>query len=250
MPKPIIITGAMKQQAQEEFTEMLADMKMSDGKISYTKAFKYKDASASLYLSPQTYSKTIALVTAFSDEVAWHGTVTRAGKSEFIIEDIFVYPQEVTGSTVNTDQEGYTQWLYGFDDEVFSKIRMQGHSHVSMSVFPSGVDSGHRAQILDQLDEDMFYIFMVWNKRLETHTLIYDMANNVLYEDGDVTVKILGDESLDEFLADAKEKVRKKKAVTVRAKAKRERHELPQPQGSIWDRYHERCYSLQDFYEL
>jgi hypothetical protein len=33
MAKPIRITGAMKQQAQAEFAEMLADLKMSDGKI-------------------------------------------------------------------------------------------------------------------------------------------------------------------------------------------------------------------------
>jgi hypothetical protein len=129
---------------------------------------------------------------------------------------------------------------------------MQGHSHVSMSVSPSGVDEGHRAQILDQLDEDMFYIFMVWNKRLETHTLIYDMANNVLYEDSDVTVKILGDDSMDEFLADAKEKVQKKKTATYRSRAKRDKVELtpPPPQGSIWDRYYAHACGMYDPYEL
>jgi len=245
------MTGKMKQQAQDEFAAMLADMKLSDGKISYSKAFKYKDASAVLWLTQLAYSKTVALVTAFEDEVAWHGMAARHAKGEFIIEDIFVYPQEVTGSTVNTDQEGYTQWLYAFDDETFSKIRMQGHSHVNMSVSPSGVDSGHRAQILDQLDEDMFYIFMVWNKRLETHTLIYDMANNVLYEDGDITVKIIGDDSLDGFLADAQEKVQKKRPLAVKGKTKRDRYEQPEePQGSIWDCLHGHTCGMYDHYEL
>lgn len=181
MPKPIRITDEMKQKAQTEFEALLSGMKMSDGTISYSKAFKYDKASATLWLTPEAYRKTVALVTAFSDEVAWHGTVSRRSQNEFIVEDIFVYPQEVTGSTVSTEQEGYSNWLYGFDDEVFGKIRMQGHSHVHMGVSPSGVDSGHRERILDQLEADMFYIFMVWNKRLETHTLIYDMAHNVLY---------------------------------------------------------------------
>jgi hypothetical protein len=56
----------------------------------------------------------------------------------------------------------------------------------------------------------MFYVFMVWNKSLTTHTLIYDMANNILFEDKDITVKIVGDDSLTDFLTDAKEKVQKK----------------------------------------
>jgi len=210
MSKPIIITEAMKKKAQIEFVKLLDDMNMSDGKISYTKSFKYEKATAILWLTSDAYSKTVALVTNFSDEVAWHSTAVRHNKNEFIIEDIFVYPQEVTGSTVTTDQEGYTKWLYEFDDDTFNAIRMQGHSHVNMGVSPSGVDEGHREQILSQLDTDMFYIFMVWNKKLETHTLIYDMENNILYDDDDITVKIIGDDSLDEFLEDAMSKVQKK----------------------------------------
>lgn len=255
MSKPIRITDEMKQKARDEFAEMLVNMKMSDGKISYSKSFKYEKATATLWLTPDAYSKTVMLVTSFSDEVAWHGTAVRHTKNEFIIEDIFVYPQEVTGSTVNTDQNGYTKWLYEFDDDAFDKIRMQGHSHVNMGVSPSGVDSGHREQILSQLDADMFYIFMIWNKRLETHTLIYDMANNILYGDNDITVKIIGDESLDAFMTDARKKVQKKSSswgkTTAKggkkAKSKKEK-EKPEYQ---WDQFHgyDNC-GLFDPYEL
>lgn len=254
MAKPIIITDDMKQKAQDEFSDLLTSMKMTDGRISYSKAFKYEKASAILWLSQLAYSKTVALVTEFSDEVAWHGLAIRSARNEFLIEDIFVYPQEVTGSTVSTDQAGYSKWLYEFDDETFNKIRMQGHSHVSMGVSPSGVDSGHREKILDQLDGDMLYIFMIWNKRLETHTLIYDMENNILYEDSDITVRIAGDDSLEAFLADAKAKVQQRKTVyhvktkgEKRSKAKGEAE--PDELGSLFDRYHDygRIY---DPYEL
>ena len=54
----------------------------------------------------------------------------------------------------------------------------------------------------------MFYIFMIWNKSLSVHTLIYDMTQNVLYESDDVEVKLLDDDCMSEFLADAKDKVR------------------------------------------
>ena len=209
MPKPIVLTDELKQKARDDFSAMLDGIKMSDGKLSYNMSYEYKNCNAVILLSQEAYRKIIALVTEFRDEVAWHGTVSRSGDKEFVIEDIFVYPQEVTGSTVNTDQAAYTDWLYGFDNDIFNKIRMQGHSHVNMGVKPSGVDDTHRRKILDQLEPDMFYVFMIWNKSLSVHTLIYDMVRNVLYEDDDVEVKLLDDDGLGEFLADAKGKVRK-----------------------------------------
>jgi len=242
------MTDKMKDEAQSEFAALLEGLKMSDGEIRYSKTFKCKEAKAVLWLTPLAYNKTVALLNAFSDEVAWHGLVVRKAKNEFVIEDVFVYPQEVTGSTVNTDQAGYTKWLYEFDDESFNKIRMQGHSHVNMGVAPSGVDSGHREKILDQLDADMFYIFMIWNKALKTHTLIYDMANNVLYDDGDVSVKIQGDDSLSDFLADAEKKVQKR-SVAYKVKAHKGKKDAAEP-PRLWDRPYDYGYSLHDYFEL
>lgn len=212
MSRPIILTEDIKNQIKEEFSESLDKLKMSDGKLNYSKSFNYTNGNVVVWLTPEAYMKTLALVTNFSDEVGWHGTVSRIKENEFIIEDIFVYPQEVTGSTVNTDQEVYSDWLYKLNDEEFSKLRMQGHSHVNMGVSPSGVDSNHRQKILEQLDSDMFYIFMIWNKSLSIHTIVYDMERNVLYEDKDVEVKLLGDET-EKFLNDVKEKVQKKSMV-------------------------------------
>ena len=66
----------------------------------------------------------------------------------------------------------------------------------------------------------MFYIFMVWNKRLEVHALVYDMERNVLYENKDVDVKIQDDEEMEAFLTDAAEKVQKKSAHPKKFRAK------------------------------
>lgn len=255
MSKPIRITDSLKKEAKAEFAALLDDLRMSDGEINYSRSFKYTDASAVLWMSPVAYGKTIALVNMFSDEVAWHGMAARKGKNEFVIEDIFVYPQEVTGATVSTDQERYTKWLYEFDDDTFNKIRMQGHSHVNMGVSPSGVDNGHREKILDQLEPEMFYIFMVWNKRLDTHTLIYDMENNILYDDRDITVKLLGDDSLEAFLADAEKKVQKKKATAYRVKPKKDKDKDKgeaegEPQIPLWDRVYGCGFGRYDHYDL
>jgi len=207
MPHPIVLTDKMKQKAKKDFANMLENTKMSDGKLCYNVNYKYEDSGAVVWLTQEAYRKILALVMDFPDEIGWHGTVSRSKDDEYIINDIYVYPQEVTGSTVNTEQESYTKWLYELDDDTFNTLRMQGHSHCNMGVSPSGVDDKHRQSILAQLEKNMFYIFQIWNKSLSVHTLIYDMSRNILYEDNDIDVKILGDENMDDFLADAKEKV-------------------------------------------
>lgn len=214
MSKPIKLTDELIAKIQEEFIESVKKMKMSDGKVSYTKNFKWDgDEKASVVFSPVAFAKMTMLVQNFSSEVAWHGVATRDEnvKNKFYISDIMVYPQIVTGSTVNTDQEAYQTWLYTFEDDVFNNIRMQGHSHVDFGTNPSGVDLDHQEKILSQVDDDMFYIFMIWNKKFDRHIKIFDMANNTLFENGDVDVYI-GENGCDlgAFIKEAKDIVKTK----------------------------------------
>lgn len=216
MSKPIKLTDELLERIQDEFVKNVKSMKMFDGKISYTKNFKWDDSEndkAFVTFSPVAFAKMVMLLQQFDNEVAWHGVAYRDEKQGnlFYITDILVYPQLVSGSTVNTDQDKYQEWLYSFDDEVFNNLKMQGHSHVSFSTKPSGVDETHQEKILSQLDDDMFYIFMIWNKKFEHTIKIYDMLNNTLYEDSDITVYI-GNEGvdLDAFIKDAKELVKPK----------------------------------------
>ncbi len=207
MSKPIKITDTILETIMQEFRENVLSAKMTDGKIKYERAFRWeKEEKATLTFSALAFLKMWQVVQGFNSEVAWHGTAYRDADdpSKFRIEDIFVYPQEVTGSTVNTDQGTYQTWLYALDDEQFNNLRMQGHSHVDFSTTPSGVDLTHQNKILDQLDDDMFYIFLIWNKKNERTIKIYDLANNTFYDTTDVTVVI---EGLGDFLADAKKMV-------------------------------------------
>lgn len=88
------------------------------------------------------------------------------------------------------------------------QTHMQGHSHVNMAPSPSSVDLNHQEEILEMMGEHDFYIFMIWNKSFASNIKVYDMDVNTLYENGDVAVKLLDeDESLDEFLKDAKSMV-------------------------------------------
>lgn len=201
MSKPIKLTDELLQKIQEEFVAKVKSMKMFDGKLKYEREFKWDDSDtdrATIYLSSVAFAKMNALIQQFDSEVAWHGVVERDQEdpSIFRITDILVYPQIVTGTTVNTDQEAYQTWLYSFDDDVFNNMRMQGHSHVNMSVSPSGVDTTHQEKILEQIAENDYYIFMIWNKKYDHFVRIFDLKNNTLYETADVDV-LIGDAGVD-----------------------------------------------------
>lgn len=214
MSKIIKMTSQNLDELRKDFEEALKGVKLSDGKINFTKTFGNIQRKATLYFTELAYLKMLTLVREFDKEVAWHGIAKRHDTEEdaYIISDILVYPQEVTGATVNTDQEKYQMWLMSHEDDVFNNIRMQGHSHVNMGTTPSTVDTSLYERLLDQLDDTMFYIFLIWNKRNEKTIKIYDLAKNVLFETADVTVSLIEDGTgMEKFLSTAKEMVQDKK---------------------------------------
>lgn len=214
MSKIIKMTSQNLDELRKDFEEALKGVKLSDGKINFTKTFGNIQRKATLYFTELAYLKMLTLVREFDKEVAWHGIAKRHDTEEdaYIISDILVYPQEVTGATVNTDQEKYQMWLMSHEDDVFNNIRMQGHSHVNMGTTPSTVDTSLYERLLDQLDDTMFYIFLIWNKRNEKTIKIYDLAKNVLFETADVTVSLMEDGTgMEKFLNTAKEMVQDKK---------------------------------------
>lgn len=209
MAQNIKITDQITEEAVEAFRAYLRNLRSSDGKITFTKQLGASSRKAVLLFSELAWLKMNALVNEYSSEIGWHGIAKRHETEEdtYVVEDILVYPQKVTGSTVTPDQVLYQNWLMGHDDEVFNNIRFQGHSHVNMACTPSTVDTAWYEEILSQLGEDMFYIFMIVNKRGEKTIKIYDMAKNLYFGTADVTVKIRNDGiGVEDLLADARAK--------------------------------------------
>lgn len=211
MSRPIKLTDELKRSVVEEFAAALDNFKMADGKINYSKVFQYKSKDkATLTFTAEAYDKMATLIMSFDSEVAWHGVGHRTEGANFVITDILVYPQTVTGTTVEMDEEEYVKWLMS-GDERLDHIIMQGHSHVNMGVTPSAVDLKHQDDILSQLSPDMFYIFVIWNKRGNNTIKIYDLANNTLYDDDDVEYVVMDEEkSVYKFAENAKEVVKRK----------------------------------------
>lgn len=153
----------------------------------------------------KAWVKMQTLIKNFSTEVAWHGLAARGKKPfEYIIYDILVYPQEVSGATVTTDQSEYEKWLMGLGDREFNNLRMQGHSHVEMSPSPSPKDRVLYNSITEQLGNDMFYIFLIWNKQGDGFIEIHDRRENKVFHSSDITVSVKWSVNAEKFLKQAR----------------------------------------------
>lgn len=207
MAKLLKLTPEARQAAINKFATSLSNIDTYTGKISYNHAFS-TDAKATVWFTQDSWAKMIALIHSVGEkEVGWHGIVQRAEEAEgynYVVTDLLVYPQTVSGATVDTDQEKYQNWLNRQSDEVFNHIRGHFHSHVNMPCNPSSTDDQHVQDLVKQIPADDFYVFMIWNKKMEFTARIYDLRANLFFETTDVDVKTIGDVGLQEFIQNAK----------------------------------------------
>lgn len=197
MARPMRRTSEMRDAIIQDFIKHLDSTKTSDGKLSYSKTLSYPAGKeATIIYSEKAWFKTIMLVETQKLEVGWYGICRRAEDDDttFYIDDILVYPQAVTGATINPDDVKFAAWEDSLDDETFNNLRFHGHSHVNMGVFSSGTDEDFRMRRLSQLEENEFFVFQVFNKRGEIHSAIYDSRNNIFYENKDITTLVVCDD--------------------------------------------------------
>lgn len=181
--------------------------------ISLPVPFEKDDRKVTITFSSSAYIKFKGLVSNFATEVQWHGLVRRISENSFYVYDIIVPPQKVSAVTVDTDQAEYEAWLDGLSDEEFEGLRFHGHSHVNMGVAPSSTDRNYRNEIIASMGTpsdriDLFYIFMIYNKRGECSTEVFDLKHNAFYSSyqGDVVLDVLCDETpLSEFIKSSEE---------------------------------------------
>ena len=141
---------------------------------------KLSGVTPRIILSLQAYMKMKKIIDKVDKECAWHGCVTRDG-NVYRIDDIEIYPQTVTGATVEADEEKYPLWILQHTDEQINTMRFQGHSHVNMAVSPSGVDLDFYDKLTEQVKD--FYIFIIQNKKGEYNLRLIDKESGLLYED-------------------------------------------------------------------
>lgn len=154
------------------------------------------DNKVKVVFTPLAWAKMWALVDAFNSEVAWAGLCTRIASKQFLVEDILVHKQTVTGGTVRTNPAEYDEWLDYYrenDEETFFKIALHGHSHYNFGAFPSGKDAEVQKDFAAQLAGDMFYIFVIANRRRDLWIKVYDMETKMMYWENAVEVGVAQD---------------------------------------------------------
>ena len=166
--------------------EVVGQMSLGDFLMLSKKLENSVNQKAEVHFSSAAYYKMNALVAACDKEIAWDGTAFRDEENPnvFYITDIIVYPQMVSGATVDTDDEKYLTWMNSLDDETFNHRRFNGHSHVNMGVTPSGTDTTYREQSILNIKD--FFIYGIFNKKGDFNFQIYDVENNIIYDNADV----------------------------------------------------------------
>lgn len=171
-----------------------------------------------IYITVNAYQKILTLTKEYSTEVAWHCLVEHPQETNaYLIYDVLVFPQEVTGGTANGIDGEYEMWLSTLPDEQFKKVRCHMHSHVNMSVTPSGVDEGYYSNLMTQVTD--YYITMIINKKSEYHLRFYDKTNNILYTDKELIVCFEDGTSLQTWFDSIKDIVKEKKVITTTTSA-------------------------------
>lgn len=129
---------------------------------------------AKVKYTEQAWKDMQDLIADYDSEIGWHGVVEETEDGDYLVTDILVYPQYVTGATVEMDNEGYQKWLWDNRyDKRFYNIKLQGHSHVNMPVFPSYTDQDHQRKVYAEMREGDYYIFTIWNKKGDHKAWIY-----------------------------------------------------------------------------
>ena len=148
-----------------------------------------------VYITTQAYTKMRMLVDKTTTEIGWYGIVNKVPglTGVYVIEDIIVYPQKVTGATCEQLDNKMFEFEMSLTTDQVNHKRFHGHSHVNMGTTPSGVDEQFYHDILTQVTD--FFIITVTNKRNEYTTRFYDMEHNILFTD--VPISVIDDEGLE-----------------------------------------------------
>lgn len=232
MSKPIFMTPEIIEEVTENFKKQAASLMLFRGKRTIDIDYYWVQSKnpeerehVTITFSRTAWKKQQTLIQNFTSEVGWHGVVTRDQENplHFTIEDIIVFPQIVTGTTVTPNDEAYAVWNATLPPVQRNAMRFHGHSHVNMGVTPSGTDDKYQQDMLGRLNGDglteeakqrmkeamgdmAFYIFMIFNKSGSHNVRVFDYWGNTYYEGDEITVEHEPDELAD-FLAEAKSKV-------------------------------------------
>ena len=120
-----------------------------------------------------------------NEEIGWLGTARKLEDKHYIIDDVFLFRQEVHSTTTEITVEGLSEFCQELmmrenGMEIWNNMKVWGHSHVNMSTSPSGQDDRQMEVFADSNDD--FFIRIITNKQGDLRLDIYDFESGIIYE--------------------------------------------------------------------
>lgn len=172
------------------------------------------DPPTAVLISKEAYERMWHFVDVADDEVGWLGTVKELPRGGFLIEEVFLLHQEVTGATTEISEEGVSRLadeLLRREDglEAVNKLRFWGHSHVMMGTSPSYQDERQMDMFRDNDCE--WFIRAILNKRGRMEIDIFYFDSQIMFKDVPwIVYNPVTQEIREEILAEFGEKVTKR----------------------------------------
>lgn len=172
----------------------------------------------SVVVELEAYKKMQCYIDLCDKEVGWLGTAYKVG-SEIRITDVFLFDQEVHATTCELTPGGIADFvtnLYNTMDaddamEISNNLTCWGHSHVRMSVSPSGQDDIQLRSFSSSGHE--WFLRVIGNKMGDFEYTYIDYTLGIEIKDLDWRIEIPGLDLNDikqEIQSEVKEKVRAK----------------------------------------
>jgi len=144
-----------------------------------------KSCIPNVMINPIALAKMQLFVNTCDKEVGWLGTVIK-NKNSYIIQDVYLFEQEVASTTTEITPEGlskFAEQILTLENgvEIWNNIRLWGHSHVNMSVSPSGQDN-EQMNSFSNIGKDWF-IRIIANKNGDLKVDVYDYEHGIEFID-------------------------------------------------------------------
>lgn len=143
------------------------------------------DRAPQVFVSLDAYRRMGLFVDLAPQEISWLGTVLELSSGDFLIDEVFLFPQEVT--EVSTEMTGkgiaeVTIQLLSRPDgiDVVNNLRFWGHSHVYMPTDPSQQDEDEMQTLRNP--DCPWFIRGIFNKdgRAEFTVFLYDRGIKIV----------------------------------------------------------------------
>ena len=138
----------------------------------------------SVLYTPDAYQTIDYIIQASNLEIGWLGLVEKTKTNNYLIYDIIVPEQEVSGAETDITPETLAFVIAQLisEDKNPNHLRYWGHSHVNMAPYPSNQDEEEFQEFLDPSQISDFFIRGIYNKQGHRKVDIADIADNRLYQ--------------------------------------------------------------------